>query len=168
MPRRKPSLSSLLRGFFRHRYWRQAVFLVVTSWNRYALGRIAVALLATWLLGSTLMYLIEGGRGTGFDTWGDSLWSVWASLFNGLGPPPETFPGRVLLMLLVVAGVALAGLFTATVASILVERYLRRKEVATFEMDNHLVLCNWGPRGLEWIREVHSKIVQNKRPVVIV
>ena len=35
-------------------------------------------------------------------------------------------------------------------------------------MDDHLVLCNWGPRGLAWIREVHSKIIQDKRPVVII
>jgi Trk K+ transport system NAD-binding subunit len=35
-------------------------------------------------------------------------------------------------------------------------------------MDDHLVLCNWSPRALEWIQEVHSKIIQDKRPVVII
>jgi len=39
---------------------------------------------------------------------------------------------------------------------------------ANFEMEDHLVLCNWSPRGLGWIREVHSKIIQDKRPVVII
>ena len=37
-----------------------------------------------------------------------------------------------------------------------------------FEMDDHLVLCNWAPRGLEWIREVHSKIITEPRPIVII
>ena len=82
--------------------------------------------------------------------------------------PPQDRAGRLLAMVLLVAGVGLAGLFTASVASILVERYLRRRDVSNFEMDDHLVLCNWAPRGLEWIREVHSKIIQNKRPVVII
>ena len=56
-------------------------------------------------------------------------------------------------------GVALAGLFTASVASILIERSLRSREVSNLEMSDHLVLCNWSPRALDWIREVHSGIV---------
>jgi voltage-gated potassium channel len=71
-------------------------------------------------------------------------------------------------MVLLVAGVGLAGLFTASVASLLVERYLRRSDVSHFEMEGHLVLCNWAPRGLEWIREVHSKIITEPRPIVII
>ena len=71
-------------------------------------------------------------------------------------------------MVLLVTGVGLAGLFTASVASLLVERYLRRSDVSHFEMDDHLVLCNWAPRGLEWIREVHSKIIAEPRPIVII
>ena len=38
----------------------------------------------------------------------------------------------------------------------------------SLEMSDHLVLCNWSPRALEWIREVHSGIVADKRPVVII
>jgi voltage-gated potassium channel len=71
-------------------------------------------------------------------------------------------------MALLVTGVGLAGLFTASVASLLVERYLRRSDVSHFQMDDHLVLCNWAPRGLEWIREVHSKIITEPRPIVII
>ena len=40
--------------------------------------------------------------------------------------------------------------------------------MSNFEMEDHLVLCNWSERGLPWIREVHSKIIQDKRPVVII
>ena len=76
--------------------------------------------------------------------------------------------GHVAAMVLLVAGVGLAGLFTASVASLLVERYLRRPDVSHFEMDDHLVLCNWAPRALEWIREVHSKIITDPRPIVII
>jgi hypothetical protein len=36
------------------------------------------------------------------------------------------------------------------------------------EMSDHLVLCNWSPRALDRIREVHRGIVTDKRPVVIV
>ena len=41
--------------------------------------------------------------------------------------------------------------------------------MSEFEMDEHIILCNWGPRGLEWIREVHSKIIQrSKAPSVVI
>ena len=35
-------------------------------------------------------------------------------------------------------------------------------------MSDHLVLCHWSPRALDWIREVHSGIVTDKRSIVIV
>ena len=89
-------------------------------------------------------------------------------LFSGLNSSPKTTAGRLIMMSLLVLGVGLAGLFTASLASLLIERYLRRRDVSNFEMEDHLVLCNWAPRGLEWIREVHAKIIQEKRPVVII
>ena len=81
---------------------------------------------------------------------------------------PKTVTGELVEMFLLVAGVGLAGLFTASVASVLVERYLRRSEMSHFEMDDHLVLCNSAPRALEWVREVHSKIITDPRPIVII
>ena len=90
------------------------------------------------------------------------------TLFSGMNHTPNTVVGRVVAVVVIVSGVALAGLFTASVASILIERSLRRKEVTNLEMSDHLVLCHWAPRGLEWVREVHSNIVAEKRPVVII
>jgi voltage-gated potassium channel len=71
-------------------------------------------------------------------------------------------------MAILVLGVGTAALFTASVASILVEHYLRRRDVSSFEMDDHLVLCNWSPRGVAWIHEVHAKSIHDRRPVVII
>jgi voltage-gated potassium channel len=99
---------------------------------------------------------------------GESLWNVWVTLFSGLNNAPNSTVGRLVVSAVLVVGVALAGLFTASVASILVERSLRSREVSNLEMSGHLVLCNWSPRALEWIREVHSGIVSDKRPIVIV
>jgi voltage-gated potassium channel len=143
---------------------------MVTSWNRYQVGRVIEGVIVTWLLGAVVLYLAERGATSGFSTFIESLWSVWALLFSGLDDAytPHTTTGRAMAMVLLVAGVGLAGLFTASVASLLVERYLRRSDVSHFEMDDHLVLCNWAPRGLEWIREVHSKIIAEPRPIVII
>jgi voltage-gated potassium channel len=143
---------------------------MLSSWNRYQVGRVILGLIVTWLVGAVILYSAEHRTTPGFSSFVESLWSVWAMLFSGLDDDytPHTATGRVTAMFLLVAGVGLAGLFTASVASLLVERYLRRRDVSNFEMDDHLVLCNWSSRGLEWIREVHSKIITEPRPIVII
>ncbi|WP_435016763.1 potassium channel family protein [Tundrisphaera sp. TA3] len=130
--------------------------------------RLMAAMSILWILGAIGIGLAEGKDNPDFNTWTESFWNVWVMLFSGLENPPQTAIGRLISMLLLGLGVGLVGLFTGSVASILIDQNMRRNEVANFEMDDHLVLCNWGPRGLEWIREVHSKIIQDKRPVVII
>ena len=148
--------------------WRRIV-KSFASWLRHQLGLLIVVTTACWLLGSVALFLVERGVNPAYETFFDALWNVWLIFFTGLEDAPETFFGRLLSMLLIIVGVALVGLYTAILASMLVERFLRRRQVSEFEMDDHLVLCNWDPRGLDWIREVHSRIVQErKRPVVII
>ncbi len=147
---------------------RETLLGFLRNWNRNQVIRIIGAMTLAWVVGAIGIHLAERGGNPAFDTWHESLWSVWIMLFSGLDEPPKTAIGRVFAMVLLGTGVGLAGLFTGTVASILVEHQLRRRDVTNFEMEDHLVLCNWGPRGLAWIREVHSKIIQDKRPVVII
>jgi voltage-gated potassium channel len=170
MPRSRRRSARSIRAAQKRRplYWR--ILSLVTDWNRYQVARVVAGVVVTWLIGAIGLYAVEGQPGSGFETLGTSLWSVWTILFSGLddASTPKTGPGRLIVMALLVYGVGLAGLFTASVASLLVERYLRRGDVSHFEMDDHLVLCNWAPRGLEWIREVHSKIISDPRPIVII
>jgi voltage-gated potassium channel len=135
--------------------------------RRNQVFRIVVAVMMVWVLGATGIHLAERGGNPPFDTWSESFWNVWVMLFAGPDQAPQTAIGRLISMVLLGLGVGLAGLFTGSVASVLVAQNLRRRDVSNFEMDDHLVLCNWSERGLPWIREVHSKIIQDKRPVVI-
>ena len=138
--------------------------------RRNQVARILAAMAVLWVVGAAGIHLAEhGARDDGpFDTWTESFWNVWVMIFAGPDNAPKTAVGRLIAMVLLGLGVGLAGLFTGSVASILVTQNLRRKELSNFEMEDHLVLCNWSERGLPWIREVHSKIIQDKRPVVII
>jgi voltage-gated potassium channel len=147
--------------------WQQ-FFGSLAAWSRHQLGRLTVLALAVWLLGSLAIYLAERRANPQYRSPLDALWNAWLLHFSGMEDAPTTIAGRLLAMLLIITGVALMGFFTATVASLLVERFLGRRQVTEFTMDDHLVLCNWDPRGLEWIREVHSRIIKQKRPVVII
>ncbi len=147
---------------------RDSIIQMLGIWNRNQAARIIVAVFVSWIVGAIGIHLAEHGENPDFDTWPKSFYSVWVILFSGIENSPKTVMGRIFSMVLLGTGVGLAGLFTGTVASILVEQHLRRRDVSNFEMEDHLVLCNWSPRGLAWIREVHSKIIQDKRPVVII
>jgi hypothetical protein len=163
--KRRPRPSARAVGW---RSRREALLALLENWNRHQVLRIVGAMTLAWVVGAVGIHLAERGDNPAFNTLGESFFSVWVMLFSGLDNPPHTTLGRLFAMVLLGTGVGLAGLFTGTVASVLVEHQLRRGDVSNFEMDDHLVLCNWGPRGLAWIREVHSKIIQQKRPVVII
>ena len=136
--------------------------------RRHQVARILAVMLAVWFVGTLAIHWAEHGSNQEFTWWFDSLWNVWILMFSGPENQPRTVVGRLLAMVLLGLGVGLAGLFTGSVASILVTQNLRSRDVSNFEMEDHLVLCNWSERGLPWIREVHSKIIQDKRPVVII
>jgi voltage-gated potassium channel len=161
------------RRFFIQRF--RSLFAEDEGWRplwlairRNQVFRVVLAVLIVWVVGATGIHLAEQGGNPAFDTWIESFWNVWVMLFSGPDEKPRTAVGRLISMVLLGLGVGLAGLFTGSVASILVAQNLRRRDVSNFEMDDHLVLCNWSERGLPWIREVHSKIIQDKRPVVII
>ena len=145
--------------------WRDALLSLLKAWNRHNIPKILTALVVIWIVSGTALYFAESGTNPAFKTLRESLWNVWVALFSGLSNAPNSQVGRLVVSAVLIVGAALAGLFTASVASILVERSLRRREVFNLEMSDHLVLCNWSSRALEWIREVHSDIVAEKRPV---
>ncbi len=130
--------------------------------------QIVAVLILVWVIGSLVIHSVEGEDNPAYSSWGEALWNVWLALFNGMNDTPKTFVGRAVAVIILIVGVCLVGVFTGNVASIFVENRLRRREVSQFEMEDHLVLCNWAPRALEWIQEVHSKIIVEKRPIVII
>ncbi|MET0638832.1 MAG: NAD-binding protein [Hyphomicrobium sp.] len=148
--------------------WRRSFLGLIIAWGRHQIWRIVGVILLLWIFAAAILHLVEPAENSAFATWGESLWNVWGSLFGAGNGTPETIAGRVIVGVVIIAGVALAALFTASIASILIDRALRRRQVTNIEMSDHLVLCHWAPRGLEWIREVHSNIVAEKRPIVIV
>ncbi len=148
--------------------WRDTLLNVLKAWNRHQVWKILSAIVVIWIVSGIALHFAERSTNPAFETLGESLWNVWVLLFSGLEIEINSPVGRFVVAAVLVVGVALAGLFTASVASILIERALRSREVPNLEMSGHLVLCNWTPRALDWIREVHSGIVTDKRPVVIV
>src|SRR6185437_8511337 len=95
--------------------------------RRNQIFRIISAILVVWVLGATSIHLAERGGNPAFASWTESFFNVWVLLFAGPDEEPKSAIGRLISLVLLGLGVGLAGLFTGSVASILVTQNLRRR-----------------------------------------
>jgi voltage-gated potassium channel Kch len=74
-------------------------------------------------LSSVAIYLVEGGINRSIETAGDALcWTLVTVTTVGYGDvSPVTLEGRVIAVVLMLTGIGVIGVFTATVASLLFE-----------------------------------------------
>ena len=84
---------------------------------------VAVAI-ATVVLGAVGVYVVEQGQNANIDGFGDALWWAATTVTTvGYGDvTPVTAEGRMIAVVLMVVGIGVIGVFTATVASFLFER----------------------------------------------
>ena len=138
--------------------------------NRNKLLRLLVIIVVIWLIGGSLLWMTEGVRNSDFDKLGKSLWNIAIYLFSGLDSGvPTTVAGRVIATIILVMSLGIVGVFTATLASIMIERRLGGKRMIPKQgLQDHIVICNWNEKGLAIIKEAHAAIIEDKRPIVII
>lgn len=96
------------RGLFGHRKFHYAALV--------AIGVV--------ILGASAIFVIEGGRNPSIGTFGDALWwSVVTATTVGYGDvSPQTVEGRLIAVVLMLTGIGVIGVFTASVASLFFEQ----------------------------------------------
>jgi len=144
----------------------------------YKIARLAVIILTIWLIGASILWFTEGAQNIEFNSLPKSIWNIAVYLFSGLDSGvPQTTIGKIIVTMILVMSLGIVGIFTATIASMLVEhriggkRKMRiggKRKMPKYELKNHIVICNWNTKGLPLVKEVHAKIVTNKRPIVII
>jgi voltage-gated potassium channel len=98
------------------------------QFTRRLLGRrqfhfvVAVAI-SVVVAGAVGMYVVEGGTNPAVDSVGDALWwAIVTATTVGYGDvSPATTEGRVIAVVLMLAGIGVIGVFTASLASLFVE-----------------------------------------------
>lgn len=100
--------------------------------NRFRLGYVLLVTMVLLMGGAGLLYLSEGASQSAFASYARCLWWCVFSLVStslDLGMP-QTPGGFIVGMLMMVLGIALAGIFTATVASVFVRTESKRSSSA--------------------------------------
>jgi voltage-gated potassium channel len=132
---------------------------------------LSVTVLALWVVGAAALRIVEGpANPEEFGNLPRAFWNIAVYLLSGLdGPTPRTAIGKTVVGIMLVFGVGVVAVFTGAIASVLVERRIgRRRLMPSYELNEHIVICNWNEKGLPIIKELHAPIVHLKRPIVIV
>jgi voltage-gated potassium channel len=129
-----------------------------------------VVLLILWVAAAVLLRATEGRSNAEFASMPKVLWNISVYFFSGLdSAQPVTSVGRVVVALVLVLSVGVVATFTGSIASFLVEsRMGSRRKMPNYNLNNHIVICNWNDKAIPIIRELHAAILKDKRPIVVV
>ncbi len=133
---------------------------------RENLHRILLIMLALILFGAVGMAITEPGV-----NWDNALWwSIVTLTTVGYGDiAPTTFAGRLIGAVIMILGIGILGMFTATIASVFVEKKLRmNRGMSAFNFENHTIICEWNHRAAEILRELRADARLAGRPVVLI
>ncbi len=149
-------------------------YLILKRYLRFIkqenIGRLLLISLLMLFTGSILLYLLEKGKNDNIDSFGDALWWGIVTLATvGYGDiSPITLAGRIVGAFVILFGIGFIGLFTASIASIFIDRKLRQNRglKALKNLNGHIIICGWNYIANEIISEIH---LDNKdREIVII
>jgi len=134
--------------------------------------QIAIVILSVIFFSSLGVYYFERAR---VDSNIGSLWDgVWWAVVTmgtvGYGDKyPITTGGRIVGLILIFAGVGLMSLFTATIASIFVEKKLKEgRGLETVKEKDHIVICGWNQHTEEVLQVLTTYGTIDDTPIILI
>lgn len=121
--------------------------------------------------GASSLYFLERGINKGIKHLGDALyWAIISMTTTGYGDiTPLTPGGRIIAMIVVLSGLIMLSIVTATVASVFVEKKIREgKGLETIKFKDHIVLCGWNNNAEEVIEGLLRSMPGKKLRLVII
>jgi len=136
----------------------------LTSSTLLLLAAVTVAVVVS---GGLLAYHAERASNPGLATVSDAIWWAVVTVTTvGYGDrTPITAPGRSVGVVLMIFGIGFLGLFTATVASLFIDRMMREgRGLSPVRAQGHTLICGWNDKGSLIINQLRE---ETDRPIVI-
>ncbi len=144
-----------------------ALFILKRENFFYILGVTFIVLLG----GAVSFYFLERGSNKTVEGLGSAVyWAVISMTTTGYGDiSPSTAGGRVVAVIMVMAGLLLLSLVTATIASVFVEKKIREgKGLEPVKLEDHIVLCGWNSNAEDVIEGLLRSLPEKKIRLVLV
>ena len=134
--------------------------------------QITTVVVSVILLSSVCVYYFERSREDSniLSIW-DGVW--WAAVTMGTVGYGDKYPittgGRIVGLFLIFAGVGLMSLFTATIASIFVEKKIKEgKGLETIKDKDHVVICGWNQHTEEVLQGLTIFGLMADTPIILI
>lgn len=139
---------------------------IITFIVRENLHKILLIMASLLVLGTFGMAYFEPNRSLPDAFW----WSIVTLTTVGYGDiAPTTVAGRIIGGIIMILGIGILGMFTATIASIFVENKLKAdRGMNSFDFNNHIILCEWNFRAQEILHELRSDNRSLNSPVILI
>ena len=140
------------------------------TWLKSPLAKL-LAFTTLLLAGSSLgFYSLELAQEGNRDFFSALWWAVVTVTTVGYGDMvPQTVPGRILGVVVMISGIGLVSTLTGNLASLLVERQAKkRKGLLTVKLSGHIVILGWNPYGADLIKTLLRTGVLRDTHVVLV
>ncbi|MFB3926123.1 MAG: potassium channel family protein, partial [Syntrophales bacterium] len=138
----------------------QKIRIIIKKLRKEHFFLIAPLTLSVILISSVAVYLFEHDTtDSSIKTVWDGIWWAFVTICTvGYGDKfPVSNGGKIIGILLMISGIGLLSMLTATVASVLVEQKIKEgKGLETIKASNHTVICGWNGNS----EEVLSGIIQ--------
>ena len=145
----------------------RAFLFVLKRENFFLILGIILTILFCGAIG---LYLFEHRVNKTVGGLGDALyWAVISMTTTGYGDiTPSTSGGRIVAILVVVSGLLMFSMVTATVASVFVEKKIREgKGLETLKIKDHILLCGWNSNAEEVIEGLLRSASAEKLSLVL-
>ena len=130
--------------------------------------KVIVAILIIWLTGGILIRIIESES---FNSLGTSLWWTIVTMTTvGYGDfYPKTDLGRILAIIIMLSGIGLISIVTATIASsFTTQKIMEGKGLEKIKLKDHILLCGWNNNMNGVIKSLSNPIDKLEATIVLI
>lgn len=148
-----------------HRHPPKWIERLVRFLRRENLHRVFVSLFGLTVLAALALWLLEPGTPLRDWIW----WSVVTVTTVGYGDvAPSSTGGRLIGVVLMLFGIGVLSLFTATIAGYFVEVKLKKERgMGALLLKDHIIICEWNHRAEAIHSELRSDARSAKVPIVL-
>ena len=127
---------------------------IINNFKNNNLLKVFLGVLVVWLFGAVFISLIEPGAFT--DIRNSLWWAIVTMTTVGYGDmAPTTDYGRFLAVLIMISGIILIAIITATISSkVITKKIMEGKGLEKINLADHILVCGWSTNIANLIKEL--------------